>query len=171
MNAQAYSTALGLLAVTALLATVVAIAGRTGMWARARPSATVALTVAWGVASVATIGSLVYSEVFHFVPCKLCWYQRIAMYPLAVILGIAWWRNDLRIRRYAVPVAVIGGAISVWHVLVQRLPSLSSSASCDPNAPCTSIWVEALGFLTIPTMALIGFVTIIALLLTASDED
>jgi disulfide bond formation protein DsbB len=118
-----------------------------------------ALVLAAVVATVATLGSLYYSEVADFPPCRLCWYQRIAMYPLVPILGIAAARRDRAVRWYALPLAVIGAAVSVWHVLVEHFPSLESGA-CDPVNPCSIVWVEQLGYLTIPAMALSGFVVI-----------
>jgi disulfide bond formation protein DsbB len=169
VDAPTFSAGVGVLAVIAALLGVGAVVGRLGWVPRLRPDGGTALTLAWGIATVAMLGSLVYSEVFHFVPCEYCWYQRILMYPLAVILGIAAWRGDLGIRRYAVPLAGIGAVISTYHVALQRIPALEAS-SCEATAPCTAIWVEALGFLTIPTMAGIGFLTIIALLVTAQPE-
>ena len=108
-----------------------------------------ALGLAAAVATVATLGSLYYSEVADFPPCRLCWYQRIAMYPLVPILAIAAVRRDRAVRWYALPLVVIGAAISVWHGLVERFPSLESGA-CDPLNPCSIVWVEKFGYLTIP---------------------
>lgn len=121
------------------------------------------LSLGWGMALVATGGSLYFSEVAHFIPCELCWYQRIAMYPLVVILGIAAVRGDVGVRRYVAPVAVIGAAISIWHIGVERLPGLPTG-SCSVSAPCDLIWVERFGFVTIPVMALAGFLAILTLL-------
>jgi disulfide bond formation protein DsbB len=129
-----------------------------------------ALQLAFVVALVATLGSLWLSEGAHFVPCRLCWYQRIAMYPMAVILGIAAVRRDRGVRVYALPVVLIGATISVWHVLVERFPSLEEATSCDPANPCSLIWVERFGYLTIPTMALSAFALIATLLLLAPEE-
>ena len=67
-------------------------------------------------------GSLYFSEVAHFVPCRLCWYQRIAMYPLVLLLGIATLRRDVGIRLYAIPLAAIGAAVSIYHVQLERFP-------------------------------------------------
>jgi disulfide bond formation protein DsbB len=122
------------------------------------------VALAFIVALVATLGSLYLSEVAHFVPCRLCWYQRIAMYPLPVILGIAWWKRDDAVRRYVIPVAAIGGCISIYHILVEHFPSLESNSVCEVDNPCTIRWVERFGFVTIPVMALCGFALIIALL-------
>ena len=129
-----------------------------------------ALQLAFVVALVATLGSLWLSEGAHFVPCRLCWYQRIAMYPMAVVLGIAAARRDVAVRVYALPVVAIGATISVWHVLIERFPSLESTTSCDPANPCSLIWVERFGYLTIPTMALTAFALIATLLLLAPKE-
>jgi hypothetical protein len=122
-----------------------------------------ALRAAAAVAGVSMLGSLYLSEVAHFLPCKLCWYQRIAMYSLAVILVIAAVRNDGAVRRYAIVLASIGAAVAIYHVLVERFPQLESS-TCDPANPCSLKWVEKFGYVTIPVMALTGFIAIIGLL-------
>jgi disulfide bond formation protein DsbB len=129
------------------------------------------LQLAFVVALVATLGSLWLSDGAHFVPCRLCWYQRIAMYPMPVILGIAAVRRDVGVRVYALPVVAIGATISIWHMLVERFPSLESATSCDPANPCSLIWVERFGYLTIPTMALTAFVLLGTLLLLAPEGD
>jgi disulfide bond formation protein DsbB len=123
-----------------------------------------ALWLAFAVALTATTGSLYLSEVAGFIPCTLCWYQRIAMYPLVIVLGIAAWRGEGDIRRYVVPVAAIGAVIAAYHVALQRLPGLPSGA-CSLNVPCSAIFVERFGFVTIPVMALVAFLAILALLL------
>jgi disulfide bond formation protein DsbB len=122
------------------------------------------IPLAFVVATVATLGSLYLSEVANFVPCRLCWYQRIAMYPLPILLGIAWWKRDAGVRRYALPLAVIGMVISTYHILVERFPSLEGSGVCEVANPCSIRWVERFGFVTIPTMALAGFALISGLL-------
>jgi disulfide bond formation protein DsbB len=125
----------------------------------------VALPLAWIVATVATLGSLYYSEVAGFTPCTLCWYQRIAMYPLAVVLGIAARGRDDSVRRYVLPLAAIGAAVSLYHIQLQRFPE--QSTFCAVDAPCTVIEVQEFGFVTIPTMALAGFAAVIALTVVA----
>src|SRR3954447_5731797 len=161
---------LALLAVVAELVVLIAVAlvvvaPRAGrdLAAAVRPSA---LVLAFWVAVVATAGSLYFSEVAHFLPCRLCWYQRIAMYPLVPILGIAAWRRDVGVRPYALALAGIGGLISTYHVLLERFPSLETSA-CDKANPCTLIWVKRFGYLTIPAMALSAFALIVVLLVVA----
>ncbi|GGI03096.1 disulfide oxidoreductase [Egicoccus halophilus] len=156
------------LALLALLALGVSLAGvvalvRGRVSDRAREAA---LPLAAAVAVVSTGGSLYLSEVAGYLPCVLCWYQRIAMYPLVVVLGVAALRRDAAAWRTVLPITGIGTVIAAWHVAVERLPALGSGV-CDPTAPCTIRWVEEFGFLTIPTMALIGFITISVLVLVA----
>jgi disulfide bond formation protein DsbB len=129
-----------------------------------------ALALAACVAVVATLGSLYFSEVAHFTPCKLCWYQRIAMYPLAPMLVIAAVRRDLGIRLYAAVLAAIGAVIATYHVVLERYPTLESTV-CDPANPCTLVWVRRFGYLTIPGMALSGFALILVLLAVARPEE
>ena len=115
------------------------------------------------VALVCTAGSLYLSEVANFPPCRLCWFQRVAMYPLVVLLGLAAVRRDLGIRPYVIVLAVMGSMVSVWHMIVERNPTLEGT-SCDPLNPCSIIWIERFGYLTIPAMALSGFALIVAFL-------
>jgi hypothetical protein len=124
-----------------------------------------ALPLAWAIAAVATGGSLYLSEVAGYLPCLLCWYQRIAMYPLVVVLGVASLRRDEQAWRTAVPLTVIGAAVAVWHLIVERNPALGDA--CDASAPCTIRWVEEFGVLTLPGMALTAFVAIAVLSLAA----
>ena len=116
------------------------------------------------VALVATLGSLYLSEVAHFIPCNMCWYQRIAMYPIGPMLLFAWFRRDASIKPYVMLVAVGGALVSTYHVLLEIFPSLESSTTCGLVASCSTRWVEPLGIYTIPRMALSGFVAIIAAL-------
>lgn len=121
-----------------------------------------ALPLAWLIAAVATLGSLYLSEIAHLPPCTLCWYQRIAMYPLPVILGVAWIRRDPGVRRYVLPVALIGAAIASYHYLIEWSPALSSGA-CTSEVPCDVAWFRIAGFMSIPYMAFSAFAAIVAL--------
>ena len=121
-----------------------------------------AVVAAWLVAALATAGSLYFSEMAKFTPCTLCWYQRIAMYPLVVILGLAAWREDDGAWIYATALAAIGAGISTYHVLLEWFPSLSSGA-CDPDNPCTLVWFRVFGIISLPTLALTAFLLIITL--------
>ncbi|ADI13667.1 disulfide oxidoreductase [Truepera radiovictrix] len=123
------------------------------------------LYAAWLVAIVATAGSLYFSEVRLFVPCTLCWYQRIMMYPLVIILGVASYRQDRRVVAYALPLAVIGGAFSLFHYLEQKVPGFSAPTLCRVGVPCNQEYINWLGFITIPFLALVAFVLISVLLI------
>jgi len=118
--------------------------------------ASLLVAFAWVVALVATLGSLYYSEVRLFLPCELCWYQRIFMYPQAVILAMALWRQDFGVWPYSLALSLIGGSLSALHLLQQRFPDLFTRA-CKPPVPCT---VEYIPSFPIPLQALIAFVLI-----------
>jgi len=120
------------------------------------------------VALVATVGSLWFSEGAHFPPCKWCWYQRIAMYPLVVLLGLGAVRRDAGVRLYGVTIAGIGLLASAWHNVMETFPGFGGGG-CDPTNPCTIRWVEGLGFWTIPRMAAAAFALILTLLLLDND--
>ncbi|OGF53349.1 MAG: hypothetical protein A2Z21_07890, partial [Candidatus Fraserbacteria bacterium RBG_16_55_9] len=120
------------------------------------------LYFAWLVSMVATGGSLYFSEVMEFIPCALCWYQRIFMYPLVLILGIASFRNDQRIATYVLPPSIIGLSIAFYHYFLveQKLLGELESPLCQVGVPCDSKYIEWLGFITIPFMSLIAFTLI-----------
>ncbi len=118
---------------------------------------------AWLVALVATAGSLYLSEVAGLVPCRLCWYQRIAMYPLSAILGVAFLRRDTGVWRYALPLTLIGLSISTYHALVQLRPALEV-APCEGEVPCSAQYLKVFGFVSIPWMAGGAFLLISVLL-------
>lgn len=119
---------------------------------------------AWGVALVATAGSLYLSEGAGLVPCVLCWYQRIAMYPLVLVLGVALVRGDPGGWRFALPLPLIGLAISSYHVAIQLQPDLDVG-TCTSGVPCTARYIAVFGFVSIPVMAGAAFLLILALLL------
>jgi disulfide bond formation protein DsbB len=154
----------GLLAVLALaaLGRREAADGRIGPGLTGR-LARVSLPLAWLVALVATGGSLFLSEIAHFPPCVLCWYQRVAMYPLAVLLGVAVWRRDPGIRPYGLALAGLGLPVSAYHYLLEWFPQLEGTA-CDPTNPCTLVWVRLFGYVSIPLMAGTAFAVIGTLL-------
>ncbi len=114
------------------------------------------------VAGGAMAGSLYFSEGAGYVPCELCWWQRAAMYPLAIALAVSAAIGFERIRRPAIVVAALGLAVSIYHTHLQLFPDQSSF--CDASNPCTGRWVEAFGWMTIPQMAAIAFVLVIGLL-------
>lgn len=124
-----------------------------------------ALYLAWVVALAATLGSLYFSEIREFVPCQLCWIQRIFMYPLTILLGIAAFTNDVRMRLYILPLTLIGGAISLYHYLVQKVPGFADIKPCVQGVPCNIQYINWFGFVTIPFLALSAFTLINILLI------
>ena len=121
------------------------------------------LELATMIAVGATFGSLYFSEIRNFVPCEYCWYQRIVMYPLALILLIATIRRDKNIIPYALSLSLSGLALSAYHYQLQLFPEQSSS--CGFDASCTYRWIEVFGFITIPLLALTSFAFISMILI------
>lgn len=116
----------------------------------------VALLTAW----VAMLGSLYFSEVAGFVPCKLCWIQRILMYPLTIILLVATLRRDDDVPYYVLPFSLIGICVSTYHYLLQKTDLFSEGAVCAGGVPCNIAYINWLGFITIPFLALTAFIII-----------
>lgn len=112
---------------------------------------------AWVIALISMAGSLFFSEVMNLPPCILCWYQRIAMYPLVLIIAIGIIKGDGRFKTYALPLAAIGLCISVYHNLLYYSILPESIAPCAEGISCTSRQIELLGFITIPLMAIAAF--------------
>ena len=126
---------------------------------------------AWLVSIAATVGSLYFSEVRMFVPCALCWWQRILMYPLVVVLGVATFRQDLSAWRTALPLSLLGLGTATYHYLLQRVPGLAPPASCASGVPCNLQYIDWFGFVTIPFLAAVAFLIItIAMLRLAWTE-
>lgn len=135
----------------------------------------VSLQLGFVVALTCMLGSLYLSEVAHFPPCELCWYQRIAMYPLAFLMGVAVLRRDQKVGLYTLPIAAVGICISIYHYLVERFPD-DVTFSCNTEVPCSTVWVWKFHFLSIPAMAGVGFLlvstlSIIALRATKESES
>jgi disulfide bond formation protein DsbB len=146
------------------IACVVSRKARAAAVSVARFVAPQAVLVAWVVAIVTTLGSLYYSEHAGFVPCELCWYQRIVMYPLVVVLGVGWLRRDPKVWVTGAVFVVIGAPLSLYHWLVERVPSLAETSSCSIVAPCTAPYFEKLGFVTLAWMCMSSFLLIGTLL-------
>lgn len=119
---------------------------------------------AWTIAFAATAGSLYFSEIVGFVPCPFCWYQRFAMYPLVVVLGVGLLRSNAGIWRFALPLPAIGLVIAAYHVALQFQPTLDL-VPCEGGVPCSGRYVAVFGFVSIPVMAGAAFLMIGALLL------
>lgn len=125
------------------------------------------LVVAFAIAAVATAGSLYYSQVAHFIPCELCWYQRTYMYPLVIVLGVGVARRDDGVAWISLPIATIGLVISGYHVLIERYPSLEGNFECALTRPCTVPYFRQWGWMTIAGMAFCGFLAVAVLSVAA----
>lgn len=122
------------------------------------------LFACWLIASVATLGSLFFSEVMGFAPCVLCWYQRIGIYPLVLIFGVGLFSFDAAVIKYSRPLAIAGWLVALYHTLLYEGIIPKSIQPCSEGVPCTEKYIELFGFLSIPLLSLIAFTVIIALL-------
>lgn len=122
--------------------------------------------LAWLVAATATGGSLYFSEIADYVPCRLCWFQRICMYPLVVILLVGALLRDRRVSLYAAVFPLVGAAVSIYHIYIEVNPD-KEGAACRAGVPCSTRWIDEFGYVTIPVMALSAF-ALIAVLMVVS---
>jgi disulfide bond formation protein DsbB len=129
------------------------------------------LWLAFLVAALATGGSLFYSEIAGFVPCELCWYQRICMYPLSILTLLPALANDYRIARYLLPLPVVGACIAVYQILIEQ-GIVKQTEACLISAPggCATKWTNTFGYLTIPVLTLTAFALVFAFLLLATFD-
>jgi len=123
--------------------------------------------LAWLTATLATLAALFMSEVMGLAPCGLCWYQRIFMFPLVVILALGLFPFDPKVVRYALPLAVIGLAIAAFHVLLVWGIVPETLAPCRQGIPCKTVQIEWFGFVTIPLLSFLAFLTINVLLIAS----
>lgn len=163
MDTDQVSVFLALLAFMALAIGVVALLIVVfGQVEKLRPVADIVLPLAFVIALTSTLGSLYYSGIAHFRPCRLCWWQRIMMYPMVPVLGIATFRKEIQGAWYALPLALGGLGYGIYHTQLRWWPG--DSTSCDIDAPCSAVWVNTWGFISIPFMATCGFIAITGLL-------
>jgi disulfide bond formation protein DsbB len=125
-------------------------AGRFGLY--------MAMIAAW----IATCGSLFMSEAIGWIPCQWCWYQRILMYPIAVILPIGLLRRDRNVAVYTLALSIIGICASTYHILLQKVPFFARFETCVIGVPCSADYLNWLGFITIPMLAWVAFAVVIA---------
>jgi disulfide bond formation protein DsbB len=123
------------------------------------------LFLCWLIASVATLGSLFFSEVMGLTPCVLCWYQRIALFPLVLVLGAGLLSFDAGVVKYSLPLAAAGWLVALYHSLLYWGVLPKDIQACTGGVPCTDRNLELLGFLSIPLMSLLASSAIITLLL------
>jgi disulfide bond formation protein DsbB len=121
----------------------------------------------WLVASTSTLGALFFSEVMELPPCLLCWYQRIFMFPLVLLLPAGLFPFDPKVVRYALPLAAVGTAIALYHQLLVMGVIAESASPCSRGVPCAEVQIEWLGFVTIPLLSVAAFTSIVLLLLLA----
>ena len=165
VNTEAMQTFSALLAVAAMCGSVVLALSLTVM-RRSEVAASVRRAVHDNAAALwllltgtAMAGSLWFSEVANYAPCKLCWYQRIAMYSIAVVSLVALVRREARtVAPYVLVLALVGLTVSTYHYLLEWWPTLESGV-CSADVPCTTIWFRKFGFVTLPFMAGVAFVS------------
>ena len=159
-------------ALVALLVLAIAAVRGTGRGRYARQALDVlaprARVVAATIAVVTMLGSLYYSEIVGYLPCELCWFQRIAMYPLSAILVVGVLRRDRAAHWYALPFVVVGAPLALYHWLVERVPSLAEGSSCSAFVPCNVPYFQELGYVTLAFMDMSAFLLIGALLLVGA---
>lgn len=134
-----------------------------------KPNETLLLLI-WAQAVIAVLGSLFYSEIIGYIPCELCWTQRIFMYPLVIIYGVAAWKKDLSIALPGMILSVIGVCFSIYHYLIQKLPALKEAGDACGATPCNLQYVNYFGFITIPFLAGTAFIVILVLHMIAFKQ-
>jgi disulfide bond formation protein DsbB len=122
------------------------------------------------VASVATLGSLFFSEVMEFVPCSMCWYQRIFMYPLVLIFLANLLYPDEKVFKYSMLLVVTGLAFSIYHNLLMFGIIPESVVPCRSGVPCSTEYINWFGFVTIPFLSLVSYVMLLVLLLVGKRK-
>ena len=123
------------------------------------------LVAAWVIALVSTLGALFFSEVLAMSPCVLCWWQRVAMFPLVLVLGTGAWQQDLRSVTYAWPLAAVGWLVALYHCLLYGGFIPQGLQPCGQGSPCLAQSLEVMGFITIPLLSFLAFSTLLFLLL------
>jgi disulfide bond formation protein DsbB len=175
MGFQVITTGFAVLALVAdalvVLAIIGFVASRTSAsgqarWGNFRDSISpFALQLAWIVATLATLGSLYLSQIAGLTPCEFCWFQRICMYPLSLLLGIAAFRGEVSIaKRYFMPIAIVGALLATYHYQLEHIPQ---PTVCSAAVPCNSAAFNIFGFISVPFLSLAAFALITTLLLLA----
>ncbi|MGP4106604.1 disulfide oxidoreductase [Virgibacillus sp. L01] len=121
------------------------------------------LMLVWAQALLALLGSLFFSEVMGYIPCELCWIQRILMYPLVIIYGVAAIKKDIAVALPGLILSGVGVLVSIYHYLIQKMPALQEAGGSCGAVPCNTQYVNYFGFVTIPFLAGIAFIVIFVL--------
>src|ERR1700693_939875 len=178
MSFQAITTGVAVLSLVADALVVLAIIGFVASrasassrerWGNLRDSISpFALQFAWIVAALATWGSLYLSQIAGLVPCEFCWFQRICMYPLSLLLGIAAFRGDVGIaKRYFMPISIVGAGLAIYHYQLEHIQG--EPTVCGAAVPCNSGAFNIFGFISVPFLSLAAFAFITTLLLLARE--
>ncbi|MCB2183683.1 MAG: disulfide bond formation protein B [Desulfobulbaceae bacterium] len=123
------------------------------------------LFLCWLIASISTLGSLFFSHVMEFAPCVLCWYQRICLFPLVIILAIGLFPFDKNVVKFALPLGLAGCLLAFYHSLLYAGIIPENIQPCSQGISCTEEYINIFGFLSIPMLSLLSFSTITALLI------
>ena len=123
------------------------------------------LFICWLIATTSTMGSVFFSYVMEFAPCVLCWYQRICLFPLVVLLAVGLFSFDKSVVKYTLPLAIAGWLTAFYHTLLYAGIIPESIQPCTQGISCTEEYINLFGFITIPMLSLLSFSMIIALLI------
>ena len=132
---------------------------------------TYALYFAWVISLAGLVLSLYFGELLRFEPCRLCWYQRIFLFPLAILLGLASYREDKGFVPYALVLSFLGGLFALYQVLELYIPAVRTPALCGYTTDCSTQTFELWGFLTFPLLSFVGFISIFVLLILAKSSS
>lgn len=121
--------------------------------------------IAWTISTISTFISLILDKIFGFTPCELCWYQRILLYPLVINIGILIYYNDTKVKRFVLPFTFFGILVSLYHILLQKIPLLQKIETCTSSIPCSTDYLNWFGFITIPMFSFIVFLSITLLII------
>ena len=164
----AYLTVIGQIAVIVMLVNLTVFKGKSTL---AEIINQKSLFLTFIVALVATLGSLFYSEIAGYEPCKLCWFQRILMYPQVILLGMAFWKKDQGMAAYGLVLSVLGAVIAAYHYLLQiGVVSVLPCSAVGYSADCSQRFTMNFGYITIPMMAFTAFLMIIFILMTQKSK-
>jgi len=128
------------------------------------------LFFAWFIALVAMLSTLLAEYILHWPVCPLCWYQRICIYPLVILLGMAAFKNEKTIIPYALPFPVMGFLFAAYQYCEQMIPGFAPIDFCTQGVPCNTIHLQLLGFITIPFLSMVACGMILALLICLFTE-
>jgi disulfide bond formation protein DsbB len=120
--------------------------------------------LAWIIAAISMFGSLFFSEVLLYPPCALCWYQRIAMYPLVVLLAVGMFQPIKNTVVFSLPIALVGWCIALFHNLLHYGIVSESASPCREGVSCATVYINWLGFITIPMLSFVAFSVIVIIL-------